>query len=186
MVLLDKRSEVSGVEAGEDAAELTQGTEQCDHARVAESESGRAPALFAGGHDQGLEEAGGGCRAGCGRVIRAAFPAWPGAGVVWAAIARDSQLPCGPPAQNVRAHGRAVPRHLRGGGFSGALGRWWPGAGSVCGRRWRRSGASCRLPRWCTWMRAGLTSTQAEVGARSGDRAPCSARDSTPGVELEA
>jgi hypothetical protein len=35
MVLLDKRSEVSGVEAAEDAAELTQGAEQCDHATVA-------------------------------------------------------------------------------------------------------------------------------------------------------
>jgi hypothetical protein len=60
-VLLDQKSQVSGVEAAEDAAELTQGTEQRDHARVAESESGSAPARFAGGHDQGLEEAGGGC-----------------------------------------------------------------------------------------------------------------------------
>lgn len=48
--VLDQRSQVFGVEAAEDAAELTQGAEQCQHARVAESESGGASARFASGH----------------------------------------------------------------------------------------------------------------------------------------
>src|SRR5262249_32329933 len=62
-VLFDQGPQVPGVEAAEDGAELAEGAEQGDHARVGEAEAGRPAAGLAGGHDQGLEEAGGWCRA---------------------------------------------------------------------------------------------------------------------------
>ena len=58
-VLLDQGPEVAGVEAAEHRAELAEGAEQSDHARVAEAEPGRALAGLARGHDHVLEEAGG-------------------------------------------------------------------------------------------------------------------------------
>src|SRR5207247_11117268 len=59
--LLDQGRRVPGVEAAEDGAELAEGAEQGDDARVAEAEPGRPAAGLAGGHDQGLEDAGGRC-----------------------------------------------------------------------------------------------------------------------------
>jgi hypothetical protein len=61
-MLLDQWAQGLGVEAAEDGAELAECAEQSDHARVAKAEPGSPLTGLAGGHDQGLEDAGGGCR----------------------------------------------------------------------------------------------------------------------------
>src|SRR4029077_1133774 len=61
-VTLNEGAQLIGVEAADDEAELAEGAEESDHAGVAEAQAGSTSSGFAGGHDDGLEEAGGGSR----------------------------------------------------------------------------------------------------------------------------
>src|SRR5205807_1569249 len=62
-VALNEGAQLIGVEVADDGAELAEGAEESDHAGVAEAQAGGTSSGFAGRHDDGLEEAGGGSRA---------------------------------------------------------------------------------------------------------------------------